>query len=171
MDTSGKVPFSNDLGGKFAQVRIGFGHVGCFEKKYECAVLQVTGRIEFQGKAKLNMGSRIVVGSNGLLVIGKDFTISANSTIIAIKRIANGGDCLFSWGVLIMDSDFHHVSKIEGSEGDCTKDIEFDDHVWIGCRSLLLKGIGVSNNSVIAVNTFVTKSLMKVMLCWQGILL
>lgn len=38
------------------------------------------------------------------------------------------------------------------------KEIVIGNHVWIGCRSVILKGVSISDDCVIAANTTVTKS-------------
>lgn len=48
-----------------------------------------------------------------------------------------------------MDTDFHHVVR-NGEEKAKEKDVVFRNHVWIGCRTTILKGTFLSSNSIVA---------------------
>lgn len=139
--------------------RIGFGNVGVFDKKYQRTVLYLDGNIRVYGDFFIGYGSRIQVGKNGYLEFGKNFHITACSTILAFKKIKFGCDVLISWDVLIMDTDFHNIYDRDTLKSySCEKEIMIGNHVWIGCRSVLLKGCQISDDSIIAANTVVTKS-------------
>lgn len=70
-----------------------------------------------------------------------------------------GKDVLISWDTLLMDTDFHYVSKV-GEIDDTVneKEIIIGNHVWIGCRATVLKGAALSDNCVVAAGSVVTKS-------------
>ena len=39
------------------------------------------------------------------------------------------------------------------------QNIVVGNHVWIGARSIILKGVNIGNNSIIGTNSIVTKSI------------
>jgi len=39
------------------------------------------------------------------------------------------------------------------------QNIEVGNHVWIGARSIILKGVSIGNNSIIGTNSIVTKNI------------
>ena len=144
----------------FGGVRIGFGKVGCFDKKYQRTIFDNGGVIKIKGKAFIGVGSRIVVGKDGVLELGSGFENTSAITIICFKNIVFGKDVLSSWDVLIMDTDFHNVYNISTTANSSLKerDIIIGDHVWVGCRSTLLKGTTICNNSVVAACSVVNKA-------------
>ncbi len=49
-----------------------------------------------------------------------------------------------------MDGDFHSVYDITtNNRTNQDKEINIGNHVWIGCRSTILKGSNIKNNTVI----------------------
>lgn len=139
-------------------IQIGYGHVGIFDKRYSRSVVEINGRMTFEGKCRIGHGSKLSVGKMGHLVFGHDFSISAESTIVCHKKIKFGHNVLLSWDVLIMDTDLHRIEtrKIEHINPD--KSIFIGDNVWVGCRSLILKGVNIPNGSIIAANSTIVKN-------------
>jgi maltose O-acetyltransferase len=63
---------------------------------------------------------------------------------------------------MIMDSDFHQVWPPElRNVYDDTQDADviIGDNVWLGARVIVLKGVHVGENSVIAAGSIVTRSI------------
>lgn len=144
---------------KTGMIRIGFGEVGIFDKKYSRSIWQNNGgKVIFKGKTSIGHGSRISVNTNAILIFGEDFCITAESHIICSKRISFGNDVLISWQCLLMDCDFHKIYKKNIIKNE-NKDIEIGNHIWIGCRNTILKGVKIADNCIIAANSTVVKSI------------
>ena len=128
--------------------------MGIFDYKYERSMWQNEGCIVFQGKANIGQGTRIA--NHGLLKFGDNFSISANSSIVCSEKIFFGKDIMISWDVLIMDGDFHSiVDGITGEKLNCNIPITIGNHVWICCRSTILKGTSVDDNNIIAAGSII----------------
>ena len=162
-----------------AMVKIGFGDVGHYDRKRSRGIWQVSGTVTFGGKASIGHGSKLSV--RGDLKLGAGFFMTAESTIVCAKEITFGDDCLVSWDILIMDTDEHPIFHGQETEGRKTQDagstprpqvpcpesndnvenerinpdkaIHVGDHVWIGCKCVLLKGAVVPNDTVLAAGT------------------
>ena len=52
-----------------------------------------------------------------------------------------------------MDRDYH---KLE-SETEVYKPVTIGNHVWIGCRCLILKGVTIGDGAVVAAGSVVTR--------------
>ncbi|MBQ1819740.1 MAG: hypothetical protein II120_06010, partial [Bacteroidales bacterium] len=134
-----------------AMVKIGFGDVGHYDRKRSRGIWQVSGTVSFGGKASIGHGSKLSV--RGHLSLGADFNMTAESTIVCAKEITFGKECLLSWDVLIMDTDEHPLYNKENERINPDKAIHVGDHVWIGCKCVLLKGAVVPNDTVLAAGT------------------
>ena len=154
---SHKVKFENLLGEielkkiKPAIVRIGFGSVENYDFRYSRTVLDIQGKIIFNGKAKIGHGSKLSV--YGTLEIGDRFQISAESSIICRKHIKFGDGNLLSWENIIMDTDHHHIYNFNHKKINENREIVIGDNVWIGCRNMILKGTKIGNNIIIGSNS------------------
>lgn len=138
-------------------IKIGFGHVGIFDKIKSRCIWEVSGTVIFKGEANIGHGSKISVG--GILVLGGGFNITAESSILASNYIQFGSNCLLSWDILVMDTDFHKIIDKSGSVLNHSDAIVIGDKVWVGCRCLILKGAVIPNGCVIGANSFLSKKL------------
>lgn len=137
-------------------ITIGFPCITLFDYKNEKSIWNNSGEIEFKGRAHFGQGSRI--SNSGKICFGDGFGISANSTICCDKEIVFGKNVLLSWDILIMDSDGHDIYyKDEKIRINSPQKIKIGDHVWVGCRSTILKGSKIGFNCVIAAGSFITK--------------
>ena len=139
-----------------AMVKIGFGDVGHYDRKRSRGIWQVSGTVSFGGKASIGHGSKISV--RGDLHLGDGFNMTAESTIVCAKEIRFGNDCLLSWDILVMDTDEHPLYNKDNERINPDKAIQVGDHVWIGCKCVLLKGAEVPDNTVVAAGTLLTSS-------------
>lgn len=138
---------------------IGRRNIGTLDHKHVRSVWEVSGDIILDGKVSLGSGSRISVASDAVLRFGDNFSMTGNSSIVCQKDISFGNDCLLSWDILIMDSDFHQITNIQNDIINTPSPIHIGNHVWIGCRSTILKGVSIADNAVIAAGAIITKSL------------
>lgn len=141
----------------FGIVRFGFGNVDIFDQKIERSILSLSGDMIFEGRANFGHGSRLSV--SGCFKVGDNFITTASSTYIVKNKVIIGSDVLISWGVTILDNDFHKIYNTEGILINKSKQISIGDHVWIGANSSILKGVFISNGSVIGTGSIVSKSL------------
>lgn len=139
-----------------AMVKIGFGDVGHYDRKHSRSIWQVSGRVSFGGKASIGHGSKLSI--RGDLALGADFNMTAESTIVCAKNIRFGNDCLLSWDILVMDTDEHPLYDKEHKRINPDKPIIVGNHVWIGCKCVLLKGAEIPDNTVLAAGTLLTSA-------------
>lgn len=137
-------------------IRIGVGEVGIFDRQRSRTMWRVDGKVVFEGKAKLGHGTHLAVDPGATVVFGADFVTSAETSISCSKAITFGSGVLVSWEVLIMDSDWHSVLDSSGARINPDTEIVVGDHVWIGCRSTILKGARLAPGSVVAAGSVVT---------------
>ena len=118
------------------------------------------GTLTLGENARLNVGSfrtyggtYISVADNAELSLGSGF-LNNNAKISCFEKITIGKDVKISEEVIIRDSDNHSIIK-EGYQK--TKPIHIGNHVWIGLRATILKGVTIGDGAVIAAGAVVTK--------------
>ena len=139
-----------------AMVKIGFGDVGHYDRKHSRSIWQVSGRVSFGGKASIGHGSKLSI--RGDLTLGADFNMTAESTIVCAKSIRFGNDCLLSWDLRVMDTDEHPLYDKEHKRINPDRPIIVGNHVWIGCKCVLLKGAEIPDSTVLAAGTLLTSA-------------
>lgn len=142
-----------------------------FRVKRDLASCGANLRARNPGEFFLGKGAEVHIGQNVLLerkvrfslgdgarvYIGDDTYLGDFTNVLAVQEVSIGKNCAISWHVLFMDTSSHPL----GFEGELptTKvgPITIKDHVWIGCRAVILKGVTVGEGAIIANNAVVTK--------------
>lgn len=70
-----------------------------------------------------------------------------------------GNDCLFAHNVEIWNSDTHIITDLEGEIINKSKPIKIGNHVWLGKYVKVLKGVTIGDNSVVGMNSMVTRDI------------
>lgn len=92
-----------------------------------------------------------------VIEVGDGTAMSNNATIIATSRVQIGRHCLIGDQVVIFDSDFHHAEPTLRRAADAPGgDVTLADNVWLGTRVMVLKGVTIGKNSVVAAGAVVT---------------
>ena len=98
-------------------------------------------------------GTRLWAHKGGEISIGNGTYLNRGAEVIAWNRVEIGRDCMIGWDVVIMDTDLHPV----GDRPMENKPVVIGDGVWIGCRSIILKGVTIGERAIIAAGSIVTK--------------
>lgn len=94
------------------------------------------------------------------IIIGNNVTVNGSSIVARSKTIKIGKGTNIAPNCMIMDTDFHDPWPSEGRfkrtgiEND--QDVIIGENVWIGSRSIILKGAHIGDNSVIAAGSVVS---------------
>lgn len=96
-------------------------------------------------KAKIRIGKN--VGGTGV-------------TIAAAENITIGNNVLLGAYTFIMDTDWHNPNPEERNSANYSaKPVVIEDGVFLGYNSVVLKGVTIGKNSVIAANSLVVHSI------------
>ena len=118
-------------------------------------LLEDSAKLFFKGKASISKGA--MIRSSGEISFGDNFYCNCNISIICSQKITFGDNCILGWNVHIRDCDGHSLFQ-NGERINPNKDVQIGDHVWIGQDVKILKGSAIPENSVVAMNSCVTKS-------------
>ena len=107
-------------------------------------------------------GERTVLlfkGPNALIEIG-DRTGISNAMIAAYERVSIGADVNLGAGCIIMDTDFHPLDLQEriANINIPHRPVTIEDGVFIGTRAIIMKGVTIGRESVIAAGAVVVKN-------------
>ena len=108
------------------------------------------------GNCQFYSGVRLEIGKKGILTIGNGTYMNRNTLIVCEERVDIGKNCKIAWDVIIMDSDLH---PLDDNTPIVNKPVHIEDGVWIGCRSIILKGVTIGRGAVIAAGSVVTKNI------------
>lgn len=99
-------------------------------------------------------------GKDSLIRIGAGCSTSNNLSIISRKSVEIGEKSMIGDCVSIFDSDFHRIDpavRWEGGDEACA--VSIGRNVWLGSRVVVLKGVNIGDNTVVAAGSVVTRSL------------
>ncbi len=130
------------------------------------------GALTIGCNASVYGGCSFSIGEKGSCTVG-DYTLLNGALIMAEERVEIGSYCLVSWNVGIADSDFHPVDPAQRRQDAMalspfaenrparppirTAPVRIKDNVWIGMGAVILKGVTIGENSVVAAGAIVTR--------------
>jgi acetyltransferase-like isoleucine patch superfamily enzyme len=113
-----------------------------------------------------NRGGRIVVGNcgffsgvrlecwrNATIRIGTGTYLNRNTEIVAAESVTIGRDCKIARDVMIMDTDQHPIP----GAALVVRPVTIEDRVWIGARAIVLKGVTIGHDAIVAAGSVVTR--------------
>ena len=152
-----------------------------FGEGFYCETAQIFRKLQSKASRAVVIGKHVscyagcsfAIGEYGHCTVG-DFTLLNGALIMAEEKIEIGAYCLVSWNVGIADSDFHPLApaqrlidaqalapyfKNRPSRPKLkSAPVKISDNVWIGMNAVILKGVTIGENSVVAAGSVVTKS-------------
>jgi acetyltransferase-like isoleucine patch superfamily enzyme len=100
-----------------------------------------------------------VFAQNAEIIIGNGTKINGATQLIAMNKIEIGDNCYIAQGVIIRDNDGHKLSTNESlPEMNCLP-VKIGNHCWLGQRAMVMKGVTICDNVVIAAGAVVTKEI------------
>ena len=120
-------------------------------------VVRNLGRMTFGDRVKLVSTVatlELVSLPGGHLEIGDNVFINYGSSLVASRHVRVGNDVLIGSHVMVMDCDFHRVEdKVWDSAG---APVVIEDRAWLANRSIVLKGVRIGHDAVVAAGAVVT---------------
>lgn len=91
--------------------------------------------------------------------IGDNCYFNHNCSLTVMDTIEIGNECMFGNNVVIVDHN-HLIenNKISGTKYEKAK-VKIGNNVWVGANSVILQGVNIGDNSVVAAGAIVTKNI------------
>ena len=123
-----------------------------FEEQFK-AIKELLGSIK--DKAYINTGFYCDYGKN--IHVGKDFVANYNVTILDIAPVNIGDYCMIGPNTLITTVGHPLTASGRRMKMAQAKPVNIGNDVWIGGNCVILPGINIGNNVIIAAGSVVTK--------------
>ena len=143
-------------------IKIGIPGRSAIDRKGWRTKWKVEGTFAAKETATFGRGCCIRIGRGAKLTVGRNLIAVGKTDFICMKEITLGNDSLISWDGLIMDSDQHEVMDLMGNNVvNKPRPIVMGEHVWIGCRCTILKGVTITDNVIVSACSTITKSILQ----------
>jgi acetyltransferase-like isoleucine patch superfamily enzyme len=111
--------------------------------------------VRLSDRAQLRLGHGMIVYEGVLIAfddpgatleVGDQTFLNRDVKLVVRRSVTIGRRCQIGWDVSITDSDFHEVV----GSGPATAPVSIGDHVWLGARSSIFKGVTIGDGAVVA---------------------
>ena len=106
----------------------------------------------------------ILMARGGEIIVGNNVGISG-ATLYARSKIEIGDNTLVGANVKILDNDFHpsdpEMRKVSPNSNFESRPVKIGSNVFIGCNSIILKGVNIGDDATIGAGSVVTKDIPK----------
>ena len=128
---------------------------------------RISGKLSVKNKGEFIVGrnvsfyakqfpSALSVAKNAKLWVGDNVFFNYGLDIGCTKSIRIGSNTIIGPMVNIIDTNFHPVDSEDRS---VSREIVISDNVWIGRGAVVLPGVTIGHNSVIAAGSIVTRDI------------
>lgn len=126
---------------------------------------------------RIEIGRNCRVSRGGVFWFEDDhceLKIGQNTTMVEVSiavtephsKVVVGEECMFANDIDIRNGDSHSVLEAEsGRRINFAEDVTIGRHVWIAAHTVILKGVTIGEDSVVAAGAIVTRS------CESGVIL
>jgi maltose O-acetyltransferase len=135
---------------------------------------EIGARVRMYGSAKVTNEGRLVIGERvrlsstialtelsvakgGLLDIGPRTFINHGCSIGATELVRIGARSSLGPFCMLMDNAFHRLEPDRRDETPPSAPVILEENVWLGARVIVLPGVTIGRDSVIAAGSVVTK--------------
>ena len=112
------------------------------------ATVVVNNRLE------IAYGNIISVDNGARLELGSFYT-GVGSNVICKNQMYFGNHVMLGREVCVFDSDYHDILNEFGEKINPDKPVILEDNVWIGARTMVLKGSHVKEGAIVSANSMV----------------
>lgn len=140
---------------------------------------RVFGKVRIDNRGRIVIADKFMAGGrlipfelvtkqDARLTIGDSVYIHDGSSIACYGRIAIGSRVLIGRDVIITDSDQHRKEVSRRAEIPGFQPVKIHNDVWLGDRSMVLKGVTIGRGSIIGAGTLVNADVPP-MEIWAGV--
>lgn len=118
--------------------------------------IEVGDRVRLVGKP---MPLEIFVARGARMSIGESTFINHGTSIAALERVDIGEHGTIGPHCMILDNDFHRLEPTRRQELPPSRPVKLGRNVWLGARVIVLPGVTIGDDTVVAAGSVVTRDL------------
>ncbi|MFR9578273.1 MAG: hypothetical protein SNG45_05435 [Rikenellaceae bacterium] len=115
------------------------------------------GTITFKGKCSIGGNSAISVGKNGNVVFGERFGATTTFKLVSYNKVVFSDNVLFGWDCLVMDTDFHKLTNLDGGYSKGYGEVHIGSNNWFGCKCSVFKNTVTPNYCTVSTGSILNK--------------
>ena len=119
--------------------------------------LRGDGSYVFGRRNRVKPYARVFVAPGATLELGDGANIGARAVINVTTRVTIGQRSRMSWDCQITDTDFHQIERADGEIRPVTGAVHIGEHVLIGTRSMIQKGVTIGDGAIVAAGSVVVR--------------
>lgn len=163
---STKICFGTTMFRHCSVIDKGFNNELTFLGRSECSncTIQIYGnnnKIIIDDQCVLKDAIIWIEDDGNKIFIGKNTLLTGNIQLACIEgtSIVIGERCLFSSEIAIRTGDSHSIFNESGVRTNDSADIHIGNHVWVGHRVMIQKGVHIQENTVVGAGAVLTKTI------------
>ncbi|MBP5342939.1 acyltransferase [bacterium] len=144
----------------------------CVFKRCSFTLLGNNCKVLFDDNVFAQNAAFFIEDDNGIIRVGSDTSFAGKIHIACTEgaKIIIGRDCLFSSEITIRNGDSHSIFNINSDERiNFAKDVIICDHIWVGNRAMINKGVLISSNSIVGNGAIVTNQFTEMNVVLAGV--
>lgn len=114
------------------------------------------GELIFYGRCNIGNNSAIAIGKNAKVEFGQNFKASTTFKLASQYNVVFKDNVLFGWDCLVMDSDFHKLTKLSGGYTKGYGPVKIGANTWFGNGALVLKNSIIPDYCVVGAKSVVS---------------
>ena len=103
----------------------------------------------------------VTIEKNAKILIGKHCFFNHGCSLNSMNSIAIGNDCIFGENVKIYDHNHNYkdTNTLIRKQKYSISAVKIGNNCWVGSNTIILPGVSIGNNVVIAAGSIVTKDI------------
>lgn len=140
---------------KYGMIKLGYPAVSIYPNS-GIMIENHGGTIVYNGQCKIGNNSAISIGKKGYCEIGALFKATTSFRLVCYHKIIIGERCRMGWDSMVMDTDFHKLTKTTGGYSKGYAPIRIGVNNWFGNGCLILKRSETPDYCTITARTILT---------------
>ena len=115
------------------------------------------GTYKLGHNCRIKPQAQIFVAPGASLEVGDESAIGIRNIVNVVTAVRIGKGSRLSWDCQILDTDFHEILDEHGNPRPMTAPVIIGDHVLVGARAMILKGVTIGDGAIVGAGSVVSR--------------